>query len=153
LSLLPVLIVLLLVAAACNTGNGSSGEATPEAPLDPQALLFEAVENIRALQTFRMEIVTSGTECPFEINLGIATGTATFVRGVAQFVAPDTMQANARLNFVGFPTDIVAFARTERQWLSVSGGGWLELTFAPGFNPASLVEEDGAFEAALSSLQ
>lgn len=147
------LLLMLIVLAACNANTPVDSAATPEATPDPEALLFEALANIRAQQTFRMEIVTSGTEFPFEIDLGFAAGSATFVRGIVQYVVPDTVQASARIVFGRLPTDILAFARGERQWLSVASSGWTPLTFAPDFNPAALTETGGAFESALSSLR
>lgn len=138
-------IILLIIVAGC------SGSATQEPPPDPTALITEAANNIRASQTFRMEVDRTGA--PYSVETGL--GSVIFRRAVAQYVAPDILQATVRLIAAGLPADVDVFSRGDDQWYRnaiLTANNWFNAPFAIGFNPRTLIAEDTGFKAALHSL-
>ncbi len=149
LRLLSILLVTVVVLTSCN-GDNPTDEPSPE----PNALLDEAVENITATNTFRMLLEQRGASYPFLISLDETGGTvqAALRRAEAQYVAPDAFYANVILNVSGVPFTIDIFARNENQWLRLPPAPWLNIPFAPGFNPMHLISAGSGFEAALATL-
>lgn len=140
-----VLIVFLIMIAGC------SGNTTQEPPPNPTALITEAANNIRASQTFRMEVDRTGA--PYSVETGL--GSVIFRRAVAQYVAPDILQATVRLIAAGLPADVDIFSRGDEQWYRntiLTANTWFNAPFAIGFNPRTLIAEDTGFKAALHSL-
>lgn len=142
------LLVFLLAALAL---AGCSGDAATPPPPDPTELITQAADNIRSVDTFRMEVIASGA--PYIINTDL--GQVAFRRAVAQYVAPDNLQAEVRLIAAGLPADVEIFAQGEQQWYRnsiLTANRWVNAPFAPGFNPALLIAEDTGFEVALNAL-
>ncbi len=136
------LIALLL--AAC------TGAATEE-PVDPINLITEASENIRESDTFRMSVERTGASYFVATDLG----NVDFRRAVAQYVAPDVLQATVRLIAAGLPADVDVFSQGEEQWYRhavLTANVWFNAPFAEGFNPEKLISEDTGFQMALNSL-
>jgi hypothetical protein len=78
-----------------------------------------------------------------------------FRRAVAQYVAPDILQATVRLIAAGLPADVDIFSQGDEQWYRnaiLTANAWLNSPFALGFNPETLIAQDTGFQAALSSL-
>jgi hypothetical protein len=143
------LFVALLLTSGC--GSGSGGEPTPE----PLSLLTEAANNIRARSTFRLYVEQSGAayEIPVIIAQGQPAVNVQFRFARAQYVAPDTMQATARVIVPVFGAqDFEIFSKGAAQWYRVPGTAWGRGDFAPGFNPTTLIAEDSGFQAALTAL-
>ncbi len=141
-----ILIALLLVLAAC------SSDSPTESPPDPLALVTEAGNNIRAAETFRMEVLSGGAPYAVETDFG---ANVFFRQAKAQYVSPETLQGNVRLIVAGIPADVDIFSRGEAQWYRntvLTGGEWLSQPFAQGFNPQALIADDTGFQAALNSL-
>lgn len=140
------LVFFFLFLVAC------SGETATEPPPDPLALVTEAGDNIRASETFRMEVLSSGAPYAVQTDFG---ADVFFRQARAQYVAPDTMQGNVRLIVAGIPADVDIFSRGDEQWYRntvLTGGEWLNQPFAQGFNPQALIADDTGFQAALNSL-
>jgi len=140
-----MLIVFLIMIAGC------SGSPTAEPPPDPTQLITEAANNIRASQTFRMDVDRTGA--PYSVETGL--GSVIFRRAVAQYVAPDMLQASVRLIAAGLPADVDVFSRGDEQWYRnaiLTANNWFNAPFAVGFNPQTLIAEDTGFKAALHSL-
>lgn len=144
-----LLLVLTLMISGC---NGST--TTEEAPPDAAALMKEAAENIRDIQSFQMTIEQSGADYLFGITLdeGGAELNALLRRAEAKFQAPDAAFAQATLVVGGIPLTIDIFARNTNQWLRLPASTWINTAFAPDFNPAELIAEDSGFQQALRSL-
>lgn len=143
---LAFIISLILIALAGCTGN-----ATEAPPPNPTELITEAANNIRASQTFRMDVDRTGA--PYKVETGL--GSVIFRRAVAQYVAPDILQATVRLIAAGLPADVDIFSRGDEQWYRnaiLTANNWLNAPFAIGFNPRTLIAEDTGFKAALNSL-
>jgi hypothetical protein len=141
-------ILLLLIAVSIAACTGSN---TPEPPPDPIALVTEASQNIRLSETFRMEVVRTGAEYYVPTDLG----NVDFKRAVAQYVAPNILQATVRVIAAGLPADVDIFSRGEDQWFRntiLTANIWLNAPFAEGFNPERLIAEDTGFQMALHSL-
>jgi hypothetical protein len=139
-----VLIAALVALAAC---NGSPTEPPP----DPLELLAQAASNIRGMETFRMSVDLSGADYFIETDFG----SVAFRRAVAQYIAPNVMQATVRVLLGSVPLDVDVFSRGENQWFRAgvwTGGDWVNATFAPGFNPEALIAQESGFQAALNSL-
>ncbi len=140
-----LLIALILMAAGC------TGASTEEAPLDPIELVTEAAENIRETDTFRMSVERSGASYFVPTDLG----NVDFRRAVAQYVAPNILQASVRLIAAGLPADVDVFSRGDDQWYRhaiLTANTWFNAPFAVGFNPETLISEDTGFQTALNSL-
>jgi hypothetical protein len=136
----------MFTLAACQTAP------TPEATPEPRALLTTAADNIRASETLRMQVVSTGAPYPVYTDFG---ANVFFLRATAQYVAPATMQGSVRLVVASIPADVDIFARADDQWYRntiLTGNQWVEQPFAPGFNPQLLIADDTGFQAALDSL-
>lgn len=139
-------ICLLLFAsifAAC------TGTPTPEATPEPFALVTGAAQ-IRTSESFRLTVDQTGPDYEMITDYG----TVFFRRATAQYVAPDTMQAQVRVRAIGLSIDVDVFSRGEDQWYRAiwTGNQWINAPFAPGFNPATLIGEDTGFQAALNAV-
>jgi hypothetical protein len=143
-----VVIVLALVLVACG-GNGGVDEPPP----DPVDLLTEAADKIRSAETFRLDVIQSGAPYLFSILIpGDEVAQVAFRRALAQYVAPDQLQASVRVLLSSLPLDIDIYSRSDRQWFRMLGSGWVHGEYAPGFNPETLIAEDSGFQAALEAL-
>lgn len=145
--LLTVLRVALFVALL--TGCNTTPPAT-ETPPDPIALIKEAADKLRAADTFRISVNESGPD----YTMYTEYATVFFRRAVAQYVAPGIMQATIRVIAAGLPLDIEVFSRGLDQWYRAiwTADIWINQSFAPDFNPATLVAEESGFQAALDAL-
>jgi hypothetical protein len=138
---------LLLLACAVAACSGASTEPPP----DPMALVTTAAENIRETNTFRMLVERTGA--PYFILTDL--GNVSFRRAMAQYVAPNVMQAQVRLIAAGLPTEVGVFSRGEEQWYRndiLTGGRWYNAPFSPGFNPQTLIAEETGFQQSLQAL-
>jgi hypothetical protein len=137
-----MLVVLLLTAC------GSS--PTPEALPDPIDLLTEAATNIRASHTLRLDVERTGADYEIETDFG----SVNFKRAVAQYIAPDVLQATVRVLAAGLPVDVDIFSKGNDQWFRGiwTANIWVNALFAPGFNPETLISQEAGFQAALQAL-
>jgi hypothetical protein len=133
-----------------------AGCAPSEPPPDPVTILSEATANMRAVDTFRITVEQSGAPYNIVVDL-LGNGFFTevgFRRASAQFVAPNVLQADARIVAPGgIVTDVGLFAQGANQWFRLQPGDWLNTPFAPGFDPGTLIGENTGFQAALDSLR
>jgi hypothetical protein len=131
--------------------GGCASAAEPTAtPADPLALVTDAATAIRSADTFRMIVDQAGPTYPIETEFG----SVAFRRADAQYAAPDTLQAALAVLALGARLDVDVFARGENQWFRAplwTGDQWLNATFAPGFNPQTLIAEDAGFQAAVDA--
>lgn len=142
-----VLWLLMSALAACQPAPS----ATPTPPPDPLTLVTEAAQTVRRLDTFRMQVNTAGA--PYYIATQL--GNVQFRRAVAQYIAPDVMQANVRLIAAGLPIEVDVFSRDENQWYRndvLTANRWYHAPFSPGFNPRTLIAEETGFQASLKAL-
>ncbi|MBZ0293216.1 MAG: LppX_LprAFG lipoprotein [Anaerolineae bacterium] len=140
-----LLLLFTLLLAACQT-------ETVAPPPDPLALVTEAGDHIRASETFRLEVLSSGAPYPVQTDFG---PDVLFRQIKAQYVAPDTLQGSVRLVVAGIPADVDVYAAGTEQWFRnavLTGGQWANQAFAPGFNPQVLIADDTGFQSALKSL-
>ncbi|MBE2185109.1 MAG: LppX_LprAFG lipoprotein [Anaerolineae bacterium] len=138
-------LFLLLILAAC-----TSTETVVVPTQDPISLVQDAANNIRSADTFRLDVTLTGPD--YGINTGY--GSVLFRRATAQYASPGTMQAAVRVSAAGLPVDVTVFSRGQDQWYRAiwTGGNWLHETFAPGFDPQTLIAEDTGFQAAMSAV-
>lgn len=130
--------------------GGCGGAATPEPPPDPNQLLTQATTNILGSETLQILLDRSGADYAIQTELG----SAVINRLEAQYRAPETIRALARVMLGRLTTDIEVFARDEDQWWRVAGTPWQNIPFLPGFNPRALLqEEDRGLQAALRALK
>ncbi|MCS7070029.1 MAG: LppX_LprAFG lipoprotein [Anaerolinea sp.] len=150
-SILSAALAALFVTVTLSSCTGSSS-ATPTPTPDPIALVRAAAEAIRSARTFRMIVDQTGPDYAIETDFG----SVNFRRADAYYVAPDTMQADISVTALGgLRIDVQVFARAADQWFRSrvwTAGNWIYATFAPGFNPATLIAEETGFNAALSAV-
>lgn len=140
-----LIVFMLLSVAACATNSAT------ETPPDPIELITEASDNIRASETFRMDVQRTGASYFVETDLG----SVDFKRAVAQYVAPNILQASVRVIAAGLPADVDIFSHGDNQWFRntiLTANTWFNAPFAIGFNPEKLISEDTGFQMALNSL-
>lgn len=133
---------------------GCSSAATPSAvpTLAPEDVIKTAAENVRGVKSLKMTIERSGAAYAFESEMG----TVTFNRMEGQYVAPDTIQAKARVLVGKLPIDLDVFAKGVNQWMRgiFSNNEWQKGDFATSFNPQALIsQENSGFQLAMGALQ
>lgn len=141
------LCILIIPLAACQPAP--SATATP--PPNPLDMVTHAAENVRTFDSFRMQVNTEGA--PYFIATQL--GNVQFRRAVAQYVAPNLMQANVRLIAAGLPIEVDVFSKDENQWYRndvLTANRWYNNEFSPGFNPRTLIAEETGFQASLKAL-
>lgn len=146
-----LLLALVLVISGC-TGNGRYTDLSTE---ETSALLREAIDNLRELDSFRMEVIQGGTPYRFYFQLGptdLQFVTA-MTRADGAFIAPDQLYASARINVRGVLINIGLFANSVSQWLKPLAGNWVEYIYAPGFDPRGMMQEGDGFRYAIDNLQ
>ncbi len=146
LALIFISICVVIIAI-----SGCSGTAaTNEPPPDPAQLLSRATENILAVNTLKIIVDRTGADYVLSTDIG----SAVFNRMEAQYVAPNLMQAKAKVTLHQLPVEIEIYARDDDQWWRIVGTNWAKQTFLPGFNPrALLTEQDRGLRAAFASLE
>lgn len=139
--------MILVVAAVL---AGCTANSTPEPPPDPIQLLTEAATNIRASHTLRLNVERTGADYRIETDFG----SVVFKRAVAQYIAPDILQATVRVLAAGLPVDVDIFSKGDNQWFRGiwTTNLWVNALFAPGFNPETLISQESGFQAALRAL-
>lgn len=147
--LFPLMMFFALIISACN-GGSPPANTTPTPTPDPLVLVMEAAENIRAAETFRLNVSQTGPDYAILTDYG----SVIFRRADAQYVAPGVMQAAVRVGALGLTIDIDVFARGADQWFRAiwTGNSWLHAAFSPGFNPEALIAEETGFQAAVDSV-
>lgn len=145
-ALFVVISVIVVLGATGCTGAA----ATAEPPPDPTQLLKQATDNILAVDALKIIVDRTGADYILATDIG----SAIFNRMEAQYVAPNLMQAKAKVTLASLPVEIEIFARDDDQWWRLIGTNWAKQTFLPGFNPrALLTQEDRGLRAAFGSLE
>ncbi|MFN8376520.1 MAG: LppX_LprAFG lipoprotein [Anaerolineae bacterium] len=143
---LGALLLILLLLTAC-TGTNT------DAPPDVSQLLTDANNNMHSVSTFRLSLEQSGAPYYISVNLGEGVVDAQVRRASAYFQSPDVMQGSARVLVGALAIDVGLFARVTNQWVSLPGGDWINVDFAPGFDASTLQAQGGGFERAITGLQ
>ncbi|MBN1965451.1 MAG: LppX_LprAFG lipoprotein, partial [Anaerolineae bacterium] len=137
-----IVLVLALVTAACG------GPTAP--PPDPLELLAQAAEYIQTADSFGVTIDLSGA--PVMID---TAGIIGFIRATGSYVAPDRVQARVRATVAGIAGDVDVIAIGDEQYFRhsiLTGGGWLNAEFSPGFNAEDLVRSESGLGRALGAV-
>ena len=149
--------IVAIVAAGVFLVLNNGEEAAP--PPDPVQLLTESADNIRASDTFRMEVTHSGVDYLVSVYLGTdesglseAESMVAFRRALAQYIAPNILHADVSIILGGLTTQLQVFSEGDDQWFKLPITRWINIPFAPGFNPQTLIAEDTGFQAALAAL-
>lgn len=149
--LIGVLLVLIALLAGCESTARYSDLSAEET----SALLREAIDHLRSLDSFRMEVIQGGTPYLFYFQLGptdLEFVTA-MTRADGAYIAPDQLYASARINVRGVLINIGLFANSVNQWLKPLAGNWIEYIYAPGFDPRGMMQEGDGFRYAIDNLQ
>lgn len=150
-SITVIALLCALLVSACTPTTQEVADIT-----DPAAALSEAVDRIRATDTFRILIEQTGTAYQFQVSLdaGASSVTAIMRRGEAQFIVPDELYATVRLEVAPLPAvNTELFAKASDQFFRLAGGSWINFPIAEGFDPSDLVRVDGGFSRALGQLR
>ncbi|GAB1420993.1 hypothetical protein MASR2M15_11250 [Anaerolineales bacterium] len=145
--LIPLLILLI---AACSPTEEPATDVQ-----DPIVLLQEAVDQIQSYETFHMILEQTGA--PYYFGIAFDEGDdvigARLLRAQGQFINPDELFANVKLN-IGLTASVDLFARGDDQWLRPPASkDWVHFPFAEGFDPGRILAADAGLQAALSTLQ
>lgn len=142
------LLIMVWVLAGCG-GDATQQAAATRTPAD---MVKQAAANVRPVDTLKMTIERSGAVYLFQADMG----TVAFNRLEGQYVAPDTIQAKARVMLGKLPLDIDVFAKGADQWIRgiFSNMEWQKTDFATGFNPQTLIsQENSGLQVAMASLK
>ena len=143
-------LLIITISIVILTISGCTGTATNEPPPDPIQLLKQATDNILAVNALKIIVDRTGVDYVLKTDIG----SAVFNRMEAQYVAPNLMQAKAKVTLHQLPVEIEIYARDDDQWWRITGTNWAKQTFLPGFNPrALLTEKDRGLRAAFGSLE
>ncbi len=146
LALFVVTVFIVILGVTGCTGTPTSNDPPP----DSAELLKQATDNILAVNTLKIIVDRTGVDYILKTDIG----SAIFNRMEARYVAPNQMQAKAKVTLSSLPVEIEIFARDDDQWWRIIGTNWSKQTFLPGFNPrALLTEEDRGLRAAFASLE
>ncbi len=147
-----IIIALLLTLALL----GACSPTTPDqyTAEDGQELLFEAIDNLRTLRSFRMDVTQGGTPYRFFFQLGPSGVEFVTVMSRAEgaYIAPDQLFASARINVSGLFVNVGLFATSFGQWLKPLSSNWIEYEYAPGFDPRSMMADGDGFRYAIENL-
>lgn len=138
-----VLGLLLIISTACGGGT----DAPPPDPLD---LLSQAAAYIQTAESFGVTIALEGA--PVTID---TAGIVNFIRAAGHYVAPDRVQARVRATVAGIAGDVDVIAIGDEQYFRhsiLTGGGWLNAEFSPGFNAEDLVRSESGLARALGAV-
>ena len=146
---LALIIITICIVILAITGC-SAAPATNEPPPDSAQLLKQATDNILAVNALKIIVDRTGADYVLKTDIG----SAIFNRMEAQYVAPNLMQAKAKVTLHRLPVEIEIFARDDDQWWRIVGTNWARQTFLPGFNPRTLLTmQDRGLRAAFGSLE
>lgn len=151
----PLLLLIALVFIVLGAGaflflnDDADGIQEPD---DLVGLLTEAGDNIRAAETFRMEIRQEGIAYRFLTDLGDGAVEVGFRRSIGQYVAPNEIQLDVSVTLGSLTTSVLTYGRGLDQWYRLPVFGWIKEDFAAGFDPETLIAEDTGFQAALEAL-
>jgi len=143
------LVLTLLLLGACSP---TSPEQYSEE--DGQELLTESIDNLRELQSFRMDVTQGGTPYRFYFQLGPSGVQFVTVMSRAEgaYIAPDHLFASARINVSGLFVNIGLYATSMGQWLKPLSSNWIEYEYAPGFDPRSMMADGDGFRYAIDNM-
>ena len=144
-----LMVSLCLIVTACATEPSTSQDLAK----DPQVLLSEVVENMQAIDTFRMTIEQVGQPYPLLLSFdGTSIIEAELRRGTAQFISPNELFINVNLR-IGVVVTVDIYSRDDIQWASFpSGGPWYQLPPFPDFDISRLMAEGDGMEYAMENL-
>lgn len=152
------MLIALPALAACSdlvpldaTAVAPTVDAPAAGAPDVNALLEQSFRNIRAGATLQFLVQHSGE--PWLIATDF--GNVAFEQAAVSFVAPDTLQADARVRILGLPAGVDLFARGEQQWYRnplLTGGQWQGGVLLQNFNPQQLVAAGSGFDQVARSL-
>jgi MFS family permease len=145
-----IVISLVLMLTACLPSNNQQYTAA-----DGETVLRDAIDNMRNLASFRMDVEQGGTPYRFYFQLG-PTGiqfVTVMTRTEGAYVAPDHLWANARIEVRGIFVNVGLFATSEGQWLKPLSSNWIPYEYAPGFDPADMMSEGNGFQKAILRME
>ena len=145
-------LVLVLICLGL-PGWAAPSLAQAERP-QAQALLQEAVDQLRAAASFKLLITQSGQAYPLALSFdGVNALPATLVQADAQFISPDELHIAASLRMF-LPLSLDIYSRDDRQWLSFPRGApWIALPAFAGFDVNRLLATNDGIDYALTSLK
>ncbi len=145
--------VVLILFCFSQPGWAATSLAQEGSPL-AQALLQEAVAQLRAAASFKILITQSGQPYPLALSFdGVNMLPAALIQADAQFISPDELYIAASLRMI-LPLSLDIYSLDDRQWLSFPRGApWLQMPAFAGFDVNRLLAPDDGIEYALASLQ
>lgn len=149
IKIISLLLMIGLLLSAC-TGLSERDLDKDEA----HGLLSDSINNLRELQSFRMDITQGGTPYLFYFQLGPSgfEFVTAMTRAEGAYIAPDKLLANARIDFRGILVSVGLFASSTGQWLRPLSSNWVEYEYAPGFDPRDMMQNGKGFHRAIDGL-
>ena len=149
IKIITLFAIMLMFLSAC---TGSSKQELDEE--QARELLGDSINNLRELQSFRMDVTQGGTPYLFYFQLGPSgfEFVTALSRAEGAFIAPDKLLANARIDFRGALINVGLFADSAGQWLRPLSANWIEFEYAPGFDPQHMMQEGYGFQRAIDGL-
>ena len=144
-----LLLFIIISLAACRSDKKDDDGK----PLDTQALVSKAADELNNADSFRLNIQQVG---PPPIVAEIADLTITFESAQAIFVSPDRTSATIQIGIDDVKEDVSVIAINDIQFINhwlLTTGEWCQARFANGFNPADLQSSERGIGDALLSIK
>src|SRR5579859_2708514 len=128
-----------------------SGPATVTAT-DPRDLLNRAGQTIQQTKSVKIKLQVTGA--PTYVNT-IGAGLVQFLSADGEYLAPESVSATVKAKLLGIAGQVDIIAIGDTQWYRnaiLTGGNFVNSTFAPGFNAQQLVSSDQGIQSALKSV-
>ncbi|MHB8624879.1 MAG: LppX_LprAFG lipoprotein [Aggregatilineales bacterium] len=127
--------------------------ATPTpAAANPRDLLDRAGQTIQQTKSVKIKLQVSGA--PTFVNT-IGAGLVQFLSADGEYLAPGSVSATVKAKLLGIAGQVDIIAIGDTQWYRnaiLTGGKFVNSTFAPGFNAQQLVSSDQGIQSALKSV-
>ncbi len=146
--LLSALLIVVLILVGCD----SLDRQTDYTADDGEMLLETSIDHMRNLETFNMDVTQGGTPYRFYFQLGPSAlqFVTVMTKTEGAFVAPNNLYASARILVRGVSVNVGLFANSIGQWIKpLATGEWVEYQYAPGFDPAAMMQENEGFHSAI----
>ena len=147
-------LIALVVCLVWLFSSVGASRAQEEPTVTAREMVEAAVDQLQAVQSFKLSIEQSGAPYPLALSFdGVNMLPATLTSAEAQYVSPNELHISARLQFF-IPLALDIYSVDDRQWLSFpSGAPWILLPAFEDFDTNRLLAAGDGIEYVMDNLQ